>query len=152
MRTPKRSRAALLEPYTIAPERPFLVLAEDDDDIRYAIAGAFKRDGISVITFGDGESLIDALVQFEERSFFPDAVVLDHRMPGATSFDILKAMSARGWQIPTFVITAYGPEVAETALALGARAVFEKPFDADELLRAVHAATRPAAAEARPTS
>lgn len=117
--------------------RPQLVLAEDDDEVRLALADLFAHDGFDVTCVSDGELLVDHLGRCEARHQLPDVIVTDHRMPGYSSLDILEGLRLAGWNVPVLVITAFGREVQDLAENLGARAVFEKPFDPDDLRTAV---------------
>lgn len=121
---------------SVAPPR--VTIAEDDDDVRAALAGLFARDGFDVTHLADGNALVEHLMRSREQDQVPDLVILDHRMPGWCGLEILEAMQATGWRLPVIVITAFGPEVTDPARALGARAVFEKPFDPDDLRTAVY--------------
>jgi DNA-binding response OmpR family regulator len=113
---------------------PIVYLAEDDDDIRETMSALLVHDGFEVRAAPDGAMLFDWL--FRERgpgARLPDVIVTDHRMPGYCALDILESLSEIQWTIPVIVITAYGSEVRSLAMAYGAQAVFEKPFDPDEL-------------------
>lgn len=132
----ERGAAARLD----SGSRPLLYVAEDDDDLRETLAEMFARDGFAVRAAPDGSTMFDWL--FRERrpsGRLPDVIVTDHRMPGYCALDILECLTEVRWTIPVIVVTAYGPELRGMARALGASAVFEKPFDPDALrLAALH--------------
>ena len=119
-----------------APRRR-LVLAEDDDEVRFALAELLVGDGFEVVCVPDGHRLVDYLSRCEQEDRLPDVIVTDHRMPGYTALDVLKGLRDAHWRVPVIVITAFGPDVREPARALGASAVFDKPFDPDDLRTAV---------------
>ncbi len=125
--------------------RPLLVVAEDDAEIRLALEEVLTRDGFDVRCVPDGERLIEELARCRQRNRLPSALVLDHRMPGHTGLELLRALRTTGWTVPVIVITAFGREVVSAAKALGADAVFEKPFDPAALV----AEARARAQEAR---
>jgi DNA-binding response OmpR family regulator len=112
-----------------------LTIAEDDDDIRDALARLLTQDGFEVTQVVNGELLVQ---QLESESHQLDMLILDHRMPGYSGLDILRVLHRWGWDIPVIMITAFGKEVFPEARSLGACAVFEKPFDHDDLRAAVH--------------
>ncbi len=116
-----------------ASRQPWLLIAEDDDDIRAALTELFTRDGYAVAAVSDGELLLQCLSSCEHHFWLPDAIVTDHRMPMCSSIDVIQRMNRRGWRVPVILITAFGAEVRELATALGARAVLDKPFDPIEL-------------------
>jgi DNA-binding response OmpR family regulator len=112
-----------------------LTIAEDDDDIRDALARLLTQDGFEVTQVVNGELLVQ---QLESESHQLDMLILDHRMPGYSGLDILRVLHKWGWDIPVIMITAFGKEVFPVARSLGACAVFQKPFDHDDLRTAVY--------------
>ena len=69
-------------------------------------------------------------------SFYPrpDLLVSDIRMTGFTGLEVLAGLRDLTWRIPTLLMTAYGDDATHAqARSLGARAVFTKPFDLDDL-------------------
>ena len=56
-------------------------------------------------------------------------------MPGLSGIDVLREIRNRagGEEVPVIMLTAFGHEVRALATAAGALAVFDKPFDLDEL-------------------
>ena len=110
-----------------------VVLAEDDDEIREALTAILRSDGYHVRCFPDGDEMVRYLGRCEEGGRLPDLIVMDHRMPGYSGIEILEGLGAAAWNVPVLMITAYGPEIEQMAMALGVRGVFQKPFDADDL-------------------
>jgi DNA-binding response OmpR family regulator len=112
-----------------------ILVIEDDRDIRELLdielraAGfdtTFARDGVTATTVARKET--------------PDLVVLDLGLPGGDGFivmDRLKALNSLE-HVPVVVVTARTtPQARTRAVAGGAVAFFEKPFDADELIAEV---------------
>jgi DNA-binding response OmpR family regulator len=122
-----------------ARPRPLLVVAEDDAEIRLALVEVLARAGFDVRSVSSGELLIEELARCRQRNRLPAAVVLDHRMPGHTGLELLRALRTTGWTVPVIMITAFGKEVVDAAKALGADAVFEKPFDPEALVEEARA-------------
>jgi CheY-like chemotaxis protein len=116
-----------------ASRKPTMLIAEDDEEIRFALTEIFVHDGFDVTGVADGRLLLSCLRRLERRRQLPDIIVTDHRMPGLTSTEVLEILRDAGYTIPVIVITAFAHEVETIAEALGACAVFEKPFDADDL-------------------
>jgi len=124
-----------------------LLLAEDDEALRTLLAETLRRDGYDVIEARHGMQLLEVLEpvmfegQLEER---PDLIISDYHMPGCTGMSILAGLHSSGLNIPFIVITAFGDEATHTkARHLGAVAVFDKPFDLDDLRTAVLNFIRP---------
>jgi len=127
---------------------PRVILAEDDREMRTMLAESLRRDGYQVIEAADGRAL-DALIR---SSFYAtpqgepvDLIVTDVRMPGCSGLSVLEAVREARWAIPVILITAYGDEAThEAARRLGVTAIFDKPFDVDDLRTAVLNAVPPA--------
>ena len=112
-----------------------MIVADDDDDMRSAVAEALRIEGYLVSEAHDGAELIAMLDQGSVR---PDIIVADIRMPRLSGFGMLQALNSRHRDVPVVLMTALvdGP-VGAVALKLGAVGVLHKPFDADDLLTAV---------------
>jgi CheY-like chemotaxis protein len=119
------------------PRCAHVVLAEDDDDIRAALAEQLRIDQCTVTCVPDGAHLVEMLTRSEQQRQLPDVIITDYRMPGYSALDVLRAMRRAGWQIPVIVISAFGSDIKTSAMELGAYAVFQKPFDPDDLRIAV---------------
>jgi CheY-like chemotaxis protein len=114
-----------------------VVLAEDDTEVRLLLAHALRKDGHVVIEVASGHELIDMLCVLALDPFeggMPDVVVSDIRMPGKSGLDVLEALHAVSWRTPFVLTTAFGDAATHArARAMGAFAVFDKPFDIDDL-------------------
>ena len=65
-------------------------------------------------------------------------MVSDVRMPGLTGLEVLEAIRSWEHEMPVLLITAFGDmETINTARRLNTTAVFNKPFDVDDLRIAV---------------
>ncbi len=119
-------------------KRPRLLLAEDDDEIRTTLADIFALDGYQVTAAPDGTLLVQYLERARDAQQIPHVLVLDHRMPGVSGLEIARALREAGWPIPIIMITAFAGDIEAIARNAGADAVFQKPFDADDLRTAVY--------------
>ncbi len=71
-----------------------------------------------------------------------DLLLLDLKLPGVGGMDVLDAMSAKGREVLTIMITAYATfETAVKATKLGAYDFLAKPFTPEELRYALRKAT-----------
>jgi CheY-like chemotaxis protein len=124
---------------------PRVLLAEDDREMQRMLAQALRKVGCEVVEVPDGVQLVEYLTAcIRYGSFFrvPDLIVSDVRMPGPSGVDVLAGLRAAQWTTPMIMITAFGDhEIHSRAQRLGATAVFDKPFDVDELRDAVLSAT-----------
>jgi DNA-binding response OmpR family regulator len=127
------------------PHPATVLLAEDDPALRDLIAFCLYRQGYSVVSCGDGMSLLDRLLSSMEGEDEPiDLVVTDIRMPGLTGLEILESVCDRPGHPPVLCMTAFGdPETHALAGRLGAAAVIDKPFDIDILVERVRALCPP---------
>ncbi len=115
-----------------------VLVVEDDDDMREVLIEGLASDGHAV----RGCARVDeALGALESEPF--DVLITDMRLPGASGMELLSVLHARGVTAPArIVITGFGSEdLHDSVEALGAVAVFDKPFDVDDLRSAVWSAT-----------
>lgn len=108
-----------------------LWVIDDDNSIRWILEKAFAKEGITVITFTNGD---DALTQLSRpRSSLPTAIISDVRMPGIDGLDLLTILHADYPTIPVIIMTAHSDlESAVSAYQGGAFEYLPKPFDMDE--------------------
>jgi len=122
-------------------ERPRVLLAEDDPEMRKMLAATLNGDGYEVIEAHNGMQLMHYLATdnaINDNIRPIDLVVSDFRMPGRSGLDALLALRSRDWETPFILITAFGdPETHSEARRLGAFAVFDKPFDLDDFRTSV---------------
>lgn len=116
--------------------RPVVILAEDDLDTRELLAAEIAEDGFDVVAVRDGTELSEQLERCARENRCPAMIVTDHMMPGCYVFDVLGDFAEVLDGPPVIVITAFA-ELTAAARELGAKAVFHKPFDPDDLRTAV---------------
>jgi len=125
--TPKKSRRILL--------------AEDDDEMRSLLVLWLRNAGFEVTACCDGIDLLEQVTEALEsnRPLSYGLVITDIRMPWVTGLEILKGMRDYIGVPPVILITAFGDRAThETATRLGAAAVFDKPFDMNDLVATVN--------------
>ena len=118
-----------------------ILLAEDDEEMRKLLALMLRKEGYRVTECVDGVSLLDMLSSFflpgEEHENF-SLIISDIRMPGITGLEILTGANEIDNFPPMILITAFGDkETHRQAERLGAAALFDKPFDIQEMLKKV---------------
>jgi CheY-like chemotaxis protein len=130
----KRTRTVIRDP---DPPPARIIVADDDGEMRTLIAHALRRDGHEVVEVCDGMELLQYLATHQlevENGQAVDLLISDIRMPGRNGLDVLAGMRGADWSIPVILITAVGDaQVHAEARRLGAAAVFDKPFDLDDL-------------------
>lgn len=126
-------KAALLEEIHQNQERlddeerskPYVLVADDDRTIRFALCDVLKKDGYRVEQAGSG---LQALSACEHA--MPDLVLLDARMPEMDGFTVCSRLRALpdGLSTPILIITALEDERSiELAFAAGATDYIPKP-------------------------
>jgi CheY-like chemotaxis protein len=113
-----------------------ILVAEDDKRIAIALTFRLEQAGYKVIAVPDG--LRTYLSSFSEK---PDLILMDIFMPIGTGLQVADELKSSGLDdIPVIFLTASKePRLREAAAHLGAAGFFEKPYDAEVLLRAIAA-------------
>jgi CheY-like chemotaxis protein len=126
---------------------PRVLIAEDDEEIRWGLAELLESRGCVVFEAQNGTQLLDYLASsmlLSKLRPIPDVIVSDIRMPGFNGLSILEGLRGAGWMTAFILLTAFGDEATrERALAMGATAFLDKPIDLerleDEVIRAARA-------------
>jgi len=104
-------------------------VVDDDASIRWVLERALIDAGISVRQFGNADEAI-RVVGHEQ----PNLVMIDIKMPGRSSLELLETLGDRFPEIPVIVITAYTDlDNAVSAYRSGTFEYLPKPFDLDEV-------------------
>jgi two-component system response regulator RegA len=112
--------------------RPQILIVDDDDTYRTALARAFERRGFDVLT---ASSVAHARELLEHAT--PSFASIDLRMPGASGLELVRQVKARCPSAVVVVLTGYGSiATAVEAVKLGAADYLTKPADVNDLLRA----------------
>lgn len=128
-------------PVVEGPASPPLrvLLAEDDDEVRWALTGFLRSEGYDVVAVAGGTGVLEQLgsaMLLEARTQPADVIIADLRMPGLTGMQILEAVQLRHWKMTVVLITAFGDEdIRDRARELGAAALMDKPIDVVQLQR-----------------
>ena len=115
---------------------PTVCVVDDDPSVCKALSRMIKSAGYKVKTYGSAQEFLD-----DNDNEQPALLVLDVRMPGMNGLDLQNHLAASGHAIPIVFITAHENGMAKTtAMAAGAVAFFQKPFDEKDLLGAIYKA------------
>jgi two-component system response regulator RegX3 len=119
------------------PERPTILVVDDEESYRDALSIALEREGFRVETAADGPEAID---QFDRSN--PALVLLDVMLPRMSGVDVCRELRSRS-QVPIIMVTARNAEIdAVVGLEVGADDYVTKPFRLRELVARVRAALR----------
>ena len=115
-----------------------LLIAEDDNDIRRALAALLQKNNYTV---EEAENGLDAYT-FASRGQY-DGIILDIMMPGIDGLEVLGKLRAEKNNVPILLLTAKS-EVEDRVKGLdaGADDYLPKPFSVSELLARVRAMLR----------
>jgi CheY-like chemotaxis protein len=107
-----------------------ILVAEDDDGFRAALAMSLRMAGYVVTETHDGRELLDAL-NATPSGFF-DLVIADHWMPRVHG---IEALAQAGRRAPFVILSgAEDPVIHASAEKFGAAAVVKKPVELPDLL------------------
>jgi two-component system KDP operon response regulator KdpE len=114
-----------------------VLVIEDDPGMQRALGLNLAARGYQVATAADGTTALN-----EAAAAPPDVIVLDLGLPDLDGMDIIRAI--RGYaQTPIIVLSGRtGSADKVDALEAGADDYVTKPFDINELVARLHAATR----------
>ncbi len=117
------------------PEKPRILIVDDDTDILDALAELLAGHGVTVDTKPSAFAALETLQNDDP----PCLVLLDIRMPGMSGWDLYSWMQRDPTTaaIPVVIISGEGQAPAE-ARARGVKDVLRKPIDLDAMMRLVH--------------
>jgi FixJ family two-component response regulator len=111
-------------------------VVDDDASIRTALGRLLRSRGRRVETFASVDEFLAA-----RRADTPGCLLLDLRLPGTGGLELHEMLRSQGHDLPVVFITGFGDvESSVRAMKAGAVDFLSKPFDEDELLRAVDTA------------
>lgn len=114
-----------------------VLVAEDYPDISQLVGDIFRDEGYCVVSVSRGSDVVPAVKQYH-----PTVVLLDLALPDIPGNEVLQQLSLGPDtnRVPVIIISAYTERLERVPQV---RAVVEKPFDIDTLLKAVEEAQHP---------
>ncbi len=110
-----------------------ILIVDDQYGIRILLNEVFQKEGYQTYQAANGFQAIDIV-----KKDRPDLVILDMKIPGMDGIEILKRVKEIDKDIKVILMTAYGElDMIQEAKELGALSHFAKPFDIDEIRKAV---------------
>jgi CheY-like chemotaxis protein len=123
----------------------YILIVEDDADLRAVEAEVLDTEGYDVRAAADGIEALEVI----DRAGTPALILLDLRMPRLNGWDLAARLRSRESlaHVPIIVVAAH-LTIAQEADAIGARAWLHKPVSIDHLLATVHGVFRDPRGEA----
>jgi CheY-like chemotaxis protein len=111
-----------------------ILVVDDDPGVRYALTEVLADRGHRVIAASSGAEALGLLDGI-------DVVVTDLAMPGMDGLELVSRIAACAPALPVILVTAHGSEqVLRIASSHGVCRCVRKPFDIDEIARAIEQA------------
>ena len=110
-----------------------VVVVDDEDFIRELYRDVFEASGITVFGACSGEEAVNLFKSMKHR---PDAIIMDHRMPGKDGIETTKEILKLDPRVP-IIFSSADESVREAALAAGAVSFWSKPFSVTLLVSAM---------------
>lgn len=109
---------------------PLILIVEDDPTVQGLLKTIMETEGYDAITAADG---LEGLLKAEIRH--PSIIILDIMMPNVDGERVLQEMRSREdlAGVPVLIVTGRADAHNSFDAVVGARNVFPKPFDPDEL-------------------
>jgi FixJ family two-component response regulator len=113
-----------------------IYIVDDDSTIRESLATLLETYGFGLSLYASGDDFL-AGYPYDDTG----CVVLDINMPGISGVNVLERLRSRGCRVPVIAITGRGdPGLKDQLIQMGASAVFDKPVDDEDLVKAIDTA------------
>jgi two-component system KDP operon response regulator KdpE len=111
-------------------QKPFVLVVEDDAQLRKVIAANLVEHGYLVLQAESFRQAIDRL------AIKPQLMILDIRLPDATGWDVAQWAESISASAPTIIISGSKPEQGEMK-RFGTTSYLPKPFAIRQLMELV---------------
>jgi DNA-binding NtrC family response regulator len=118
---------------------PFVMLVDDETQFVEITEKRLSARNVKIVTAASAEECLETLSTHETL----DVIVLDMKMPGMDGLEALKKIKRDFPLIEVIMLTGHGTmDTAISAMKKGAFDFLVKPFNIDELLLNIEAATK----------
>ena len=119
-------------------KRPITILiVEDDDDLREALAASLRDEGYHAIWARDADEAIASV-----KAHKVNIVFMDICLPGMNGVEVYKAIKKIQPAATTVMMTGYFvQDLVDAAISAGACDIFYKPFTVDDILKVIRKIT-----------
>ena len=120
------------------PDRPLVLLVDDDAAIRRAVGAGLELEGFRVVRASGGRAALAAI-----ESVSPAVILLDLSMPDLDGLEVLRRLRASGDDVPVCVLSARDDvDDRVRGLQAGADDYVVKPFALEEVTARLQALLR----------
>jgi FixJ family two-component response regulator len=120
------------------PRIALISIVDDDEALRRSLDNLVRSAGLRAGGFSSAEAFLESN-QLGET----DCLLLDVRLPGMSGLELQRQLVSANSDVPIFFMTAHESGDQRTqALAAGAVAFLNKPFDEEDLLNAIDTALK----------
>ena len=117
-----------------------ILVVEDERLVRDALEFILKGQGHQVTSAESGEKALEAFAEAEH-----DIALVDLGLPGRNGYDVAQELKRRKPGMPVLLVTGWGGDIdRDRARRIGVDGVVNKPYEPQELLRAICAAAEAA--------
>jgi two-component system response regulator PilR (NtrC family) len=121
---------------TVPRGTPRILVIDDEPDLRDTLDALLSSVGYDVVTVASGRAAVE---RAGVEAF--DLAITDLRMPGLSGVDTVAALRRTSPGLTVIVVSGYvSDESATRCMDEGVAQILPKPFDIDDLLRAVEVA------------
>jgi len=111
---------------------------DDDAQVRESLESLLKSADFGTAAFASAEEALQSAILGKAS-----CLVTDVRMPGVHGPELQRRVKREYPDLPVILITAHRDEyIRQSVLSEGAIALLYKPFDPNDLLRAIHEAIK----------
>jgi two-component system, OmpR family, KDP operon response regulator KdpE len=117
-------------------ESKTILIVEDDKDLMLAMSVRLIAKGFTTLSAQDAASAIQLVAMRK-----PDLILMDLGLPDSNGFVVMEIVTQlkSAATVPIIVVSARPADVyREAAIMAGAKDYFQKPFDNDALMSAIH--------------
>jgi CheY-like chemotaxis protein len=116
------------------PAERSILVAEDRDDARKAIAFRLEYIGLKVTTAADGEEACLLAMQALQQGRPYDWILMDMEMPKIDGYEATRILRSHGYDRPIIAMTAHSfDDSPEECRRFGCDAIIGKPIDWNQL-------------------
>jgi CheY-like chemotaxis protein len=109
-----------------------IFVVDDEDFIRELYKDMFESKGHTVFSAGSGEEAIECIRKMPAK---PDAIIMDHRMPGKDGIETTREIRRMDPSIP-IIFSSADEGIRDEAIRAGAVSFWTKPFPLGMLIDA----------------